>query len=92
MLNIETTKQLVELKTAALILNKSWTERQSIDWSEAEEFVELINKLPEEVKKTHPEISNILEHALENEDWDSGQVANWPDTVIALTVSLGQKM
>lgn len=84
-MNIEIIKHVAVLHKAAQTLNERWGARECIDWSEAEEFVELINDLPSDIKSDQSEISVILDYSIQNDDWDSGEVANWPDAVISFS-------
>ncbi|MDC8832845.1 hypothetical protein [Alteromonas gilva] len=84
-MNIQSVKQVIELHDAAQTFNRRWEENEAIDWSEAEEFVALIKSLPSEIKNTRSEIQEILDHTDHNDDWDSDEVANWPELIISFT-------
>lgn len=72
---------VLELTVIAKKLDSNWSEEESIDWEEAENLVRCMNQMPEEIKQTAA-ISQILDYANENSDWDSGEVANWPQSII----------
>ena len=64
-------------------INKSWGSRETVDWSEAEQLVSLIKELPERIV-ANTDLVFILEYADANEDWDSGFVGTWPETVVTV--------
>mgnify|MGYP003638488906 CR=1 FL=1 len=72
-----------EIYNAAIVFNKRWEQKECLDWSEAEELVELIRPIPLMDITKFKELSQILEYADFTEEWDSGYVANWPDLIIA---------
>ena len=61
-------------------INTSWSEREAVDWSEAEQLVSLCREI-DNIKEL-PDINSIVEYAASNDEWDSGVVANWPDIII----------
>ena len=62
-------------------INTSWSEREAVDWSEAEQLVSLCREI-DNIKEL-PGISSIVEYADANNEWDSGVVAEWPDIIIS---------
>jgi len=67
----------------AVQLNKNWSENESVDWQEAEDFVAELRKMD---LAPFPELNGIAEHIQycdENDEWDSGVIANLPDVVIS---------
>lgn len=63
-------------------------EQEAVDWCEAKELVGLIKGLPVEERHQLLELNLILAHAEQNEDWDSGDVAKWPDMIIECMESI----
>lgn len=74
-------KTLKSLYLLAEAINKSWIELERLDWSEAEQLVEECKKIPQEQLADLLNISEIITYANEYEDWDSGEVANWPEVI-----------
>lgn len=84
-MNIDTILQVVGIHKTAETINGHWEAREQVDWSEAEELVSLLEALPEEIKTNNLDIAGILEYVAQYDDWDSGDVANWPATVISFS-------
>lgn len=62
-------------------IDTSWEERESVDWSEAEQLVALCKDIPVDVRSTLTEINHILDYVYKVDDWDSGYVSHWPELI-----------
>lgn len=68
-------------------ISVAWEEKEAVDWSEAEQLINVCREIPQDVLNTLPDIQAILAYADDNDEWDSGYVGQWPDTI---TESLAQ--
>lgn len=64
-------------------INNAWCDAERVDWSEAEQLVSHCQALPSDCLAQLPEIKDILQYAADYDDWDSGDVASWPDLIRA---------
>ena len=80
--------KLKSLQCLAEGINKSWEENESVEWSEAEQLVQEFQKIPSHLLNRMPGVRDILYYAQNNEDWDSGEVANWPVIIKEELVSI----
>ena len=62
-------------------VNNNWSEKEAVDWSEAEQLVSMCKAIPDQIAHLMPGVIGILEYAQALDDWDSGEVASWPDTI-----------
>ena len=65
----------------AKYLNQAWTEKESIDWQEAEDLINLTKSNVQETLKYLPRIALMLEHAQCEGDWDIELVGQWPNDI-----------
>ncbi len=63
-------------------IDSNWSQREGVDWSEAEQMVSAIRDSNVSLLTHRPEVVEILEYSSEIEDWDSGYVCNWPQVLI----------
>lgn len=71
-------ERLISLQNLARSIDESWVAEESVEWSEAEQLVQECQKLPTALLNRLPGVRDILCYAKNNEEWDSGEVANWP--------------
>lgn len=64
-------------------INDSWCDNEAVDWSEAQQLVSHCQNLPADCLVQLPEIKEIIQYAADNDEWDSGVVASWPDLIRA---------
>jgi hypothetical protein len=70
---------LERLRDGAAACLEGWGSEEAIDWTDATALVERCKKaLNDAGKATKPLLKKITEYANAIEDWDSGEVANWP--------------
>lgn len=74
---------LDSLCVLAKSINQSWEECERVDWSEAEQLIRKCRETDAATLAQLPEITEIMAYADENEDWDSEEVASWPDLILA---------
>lgn len=68
-----------DLYDLASELDSIWSEKESVDWQEAEDLVAQIRQMaPDDLG----ELQAILDYADANDDWDSGEVASWPERIV----------
>ena len=71
-------KTYEKLYQAASQLERNWEEREGVDWQEAEDLIgELFNM---EISD-RGELQGILTYAAANDEWDSEEVAGWPQAI-----------
>lgn len=87
MKNIEEINFIHLLSSTAVDLKVRWEEREAVNWSEAEEFVDLIGQLPQSIITNYPDVAIILDYANACDEWDSSEVARWPYIIIRFTES-----
>lgn len=56
----------------------NWTDRERVDWQDAEDLVAWCTALPKHLLQELPAIKKIVEYPEHHEDWDSGEVELWP--------------
>lgn len=71
-----------DLYNLAEDFDENWDENEGVDWDEAEELVQELKKLSPEHRALLPKLSQIIDYAESTKDWDSGEVASWPATII----------
>ncbi len=73
-----------------------WLADVSIDWEQAEHLVEACSLLTPETLEHCEHIKGIVDYAAQNDEWDSGDVKEWPTLIISDlnsdAVSLGTKL
>jgi|GEM_PF-6457552 len=80
--NDQVINKLTALREDSQALNVQWAENEAVDWSEAEGLVRMLKALGGyEVHKIQP-VSQILNYTLKHDEWDSGEVANWPSMLV----------
>ena len=66
-------------------LNEAWEENEGLDWQEAEDLVSMLRKTETDngaASELEVLRSEILAYCDDNEDWDSGEVARWPNLIM----------
>ncbi len=77
-MTISTYKSLYKLAERC---QKSWRERMSVDWSEAEQLVAECRSIDLECLSSLNTIRDIILYADIYDEWDSGIVCAWPDQI-----------
>ncbi|MEZ9708604.1 hypothetical protein AB4254_07990 [Vibrio breoganii] len=77
--NNYTKTELFELATS---YNKSWEENSGFKWNEAEHLVEASSTLDADVLSQCPAIQELLNYAQDEDEWDCGDIGNWPSIII----------
>ena len=73
-----------DLLAAAQDAEAEWESAGAIDWSQAEQLVQLIKQSTEyDQLVAIPAIAEIVAHADNNKDWDEGVVGAWPQTIVS---------
>ena len=74
---------LQQLADFALLLDDEWSKNEELEWSDAEELVQQCRQVKAKAgPATARLIVEILQHA-RRQDWDSGEVAGWPERLLA---------
>ena len=76
---------IINLENYAKEVDAKWGSNESVDWSEAESLVRLVKKahrIAAHESKLYSVLNNIIMHTRNFEDWDSGEVGNWPTLII----------
>lgn len=55
----------------------SRSSREVVDWSEAQKLVLACSTIPDSDLERMPGVRSMLAYARDNDEWDSGVVANW---------------
>ena len=72
-----------KLFSLAESINKSWEEMERVDWSEAEQLVTNLKKLPASViHQCGNGLSRILKYSDQHDEWDCEYVASWPTKIL----------
>ena len=78
--------ELAALKKYAAICSSEWSKNDGLEWDEAENLVELCKKAIRAYSKSRTETKSVLkgivQYANTHDDWDSGEVAGWPDAIL----------
>ncbi|WP_338456332.1 hypothetical protein [uncultured Alteromonas sp.] len=72
---------LYQLRNKAKYVNQAWSDRESIDWQEAEDLINLASGISKEILHSLPKIGLMLVHAQCEEDWDIELVGQWPNDI-----------
>ena len=72
---------LYQLRNKAKHVNQAWSDRESIDWQEAEDLINLANGISKETLNSLPKIGLMLGHAQCEEGWDIELVGQWPTDI-----------
>lgn len=71
--------------------NRVWKANEHLEWSDAEDLVGLLKEMKNLPKNTKSVADAILKYAKANDDWDSGEVANWPNDILKALKKDGMK-
>ena len=72
---------LYQLRSKAKYVNQTWSDKESIDWQEAEDLINVANGISKEILHSLPRITLMLEHAQCEDDWDIEIVGQWPNDI-----------
>lgn len=64
-------------------IDVSWEAKEAVEWSEAEQLISELKNMDGSDRAHHEGLTDILVYAHCVEDWDSGNVANWPSAILA---------
>lgn len=73
---------LPSARVLAREFNDEWEARCSVNWEQAEYLVETLKAIPPVLIAVIPDIKQILDYADAEDEWDSGEVASWPEQII----------
>jgi hypothetical protein len=74
-------QKLQSLYQLSEALDKSWCENERLEYDEAELLIDECKRLNSELLCHLPSLPKIIAYSIENDDWDSGEVANWPTII-----------
>ena len=63
-------------------LDQEWEENEGLDWDEAEALVAELKKMAPEHLALFPKLVDIIKYTDAEDEWDSGEVASFPATII----------
>jgi hypothetical protein len=73
---------LSSARVLAREFNDEWAEFCSVNWEQAEYLVETLKAIPPDLIALMPDIKLIVDYADAKDEWDSGEVASWPELII----------
>lgn len=76
---------LYALRSAANSAYTTWSKNGAVNWQEAEDLVKYINAITPEFLSQMPALTEITRYASTAENWGSGDVAVWPETILKAT-------
>jgi hypothetical protein len=59
-----------------------WEENEGVDWDQAEALVSELKKMAPEHRALLPKLLDIIKYTDAEDEWDSGEVASFPATII----------
>lgn len=67
------------------IIDENWAAKESVDWSEAEQIIKRCKSIPkDEIEQFNlSDITEIVTYSERHDEWDSGEVCNWPTRLMA---------